>query len=82
MVKIYSTSWCPSCISAKRLLEEKNIDFEEVNIDEENISREKLFKITGGMSIPQIVINDKPIGGFEHLIELNQSGKLEGLINL
>ena len=76
-VIIYSTSWCPSCISAKRLLEEKNIDFEEVNIDEEEISREKLFEITGGMSVPQIVINNKPIGGFEHLMELSQSGKLE-----
>ena len=82
MVKIYSTSWCPSCISAKRFLEEKNIDFEEVNIDEEKISREKLFEITGGMSVPQIVINNKSIGGFEHLLELNQSGKLKDLLNL
>ena len=34
------------------------------------------------MSVPQIVINNKPIGGFEHLMELSQSGKLEELINL
>jgi len=76
MVKIYSTSWCPSCVSAKRLLEEKNIQFEEINIEETGMSREQLFELTGGMSVPQIVINNKSVGGFENLFELNQSGKL------
>ena len=76
MVKIYSTSWCPSCVSAKRLLEEKNIQFEEINIEETGISREQLFELTGGMSVPQIVINNKSVGGFENLFELSQSGKL------
>ena len=47
MVKIYSTSWCPSCVYAKRLLEENNIEFKEVNIEEEEISREQLLEITG-----------------------------------
>ena len=69
MVKIYSTSWCPSCVYAKRLLEDNNIEFKEINIEEEGISREQLHEITGGMSVPQIVINDIPIGGFEHLLE-------------
>ena len=76
MVKIYSTSWCPSCVSAKRLLEDKNIQFEEINIEEIGMSREQLFEITGGMSVPQIVINNKSAGGFENLFELSQSGKL------
>ena len=33
MVIIYSTSWCPSCVSAKRLLESKDVNYEEINID-------------------------------------------------
>ena len=81
MVKIYSTSWCPSCISAKRLLEDKNIVFEEINIEEVGIGREQLFEITGGMSVPQIVIHDQSIGGFKNLLELSQSGKLKDLLN-
>ena len=81
MIKIYSTSWCPSCVSVKRLLEEKGVDFEEINIEEEGMSREQLFEITGGMSVPQVVINDKCIGGFEELFTLSQSGKLEELFN-
>ena len=81
MVKIYSTSWCPSCVSAKRFLEDNNIEFEEINIEEIGMSREQLFEITGGMSVPQIIINDKSIGGFLDLLNLSQSGKLEGLLN-
>ena len=80
MVKIYSTSWCPSCVSAKRLLENKNIDFEEINIEELEMSREVLFDITGGMSVPQIVINQKSIGGYENLLHLMQSGQLDKLL--
>ena len=81
MVKIYSTSWCPSCVSAKRLLEDNNIEFEEINIEEIDMSRERLFEITGGMSVPQIVVHNQSIGGFEDLFALSQSGELEELLN-
>ena len=81
MVKIYSTSWCPSCVFAKRLLEDENIDFEEINIEELGMSREDLCNLTGGMTVPQIVINNKSIGGFEDLLKLSQSGQLKELLN-
>ena len=71
MIKIYTTSWCPYCIAAKRLLNSKGLSYEEINIEEENISREKLMEITGGRSVPQIIINDKPIGGYDDLVELD-----------
>ena len=80
MVKIYSTSWCPSCVFAKRLLEEQNIPFEEINIEELGMSREDLGELTGGMTVPQIVINNQSIGGYEDLLQLNQSGKLKKLL--
>ena len=81
MVKIYSTSWCPSCVSAKRLLEDNNIEFEEINIEKLNMTREDLYNITGGMSVPQIVINEQFIGSFENLLNITQSGKLIELLN-
>ena len=80
MVKIYSTSWCPSCVSAKRLLKEKNIQFEEINIEELDMSREQLFETTGGMSVPQIIIKNRSIGGFDDLLRLSQSGELETML--
>ena len=81
MVKIYSTTWCPSCVFAKRLLEQENIPFEEINIEEMGISREDLGKLTGGMTVPQIVIHNKSIGGYEDLLQLNQNGTLKELLN-
>ena len=81
MIKIYSTSWCPSCDAAKQLLSTKGIDYEEINIEEIGMNRQDLAEITGGMSVPQIVINGTNIGGFDKLVVLNQSGELEALLN-
>ena len=81
MIKIYSTSWWPSCITAKRLLDGKGLSYEEINIEEIDMSREDLSELTGGMTVPQIVVNGTNIGGFDKLMMLNQSGELERLLN-
>ena len=57
---------------------EKNIEFDEINIETEGMIREDLEKITGGRTVPQIVIDDTPIGGYEDLIALDSEGKLPG----
>ena len=76
MIQIYSTSWCGPCASAKRLLDDLNQSYEEIDIEKHNISREKLMEITGGMTVPQIVINGKSIGALDKLIQLNLNGTL------
>lgn len=81
MIKIYSTSWCPSCNAAKQLLASKGLEYEEINIEEIGMSREELAKLTGGMTVPQIVVNENNIGGFDKLMMLSQSGELEKLLN-
>ena len=81
MVKIYTTNWCPSCVSAKNLLAELNIDFEEINIEEENISREDLQEISGKYTVPQIIINNKCIGGYTQLLYLHQNNELDKILN-
>jgi len=80
MIKIYSTSWCPPCAAAKRMLTDMGQTFEEIDIEKEGISREKLNEITGGSTVPQIIINGKPIGGFDSLMRLNQDGTLKELL--
>ena len=77
-VKIYSTNWCSYCANTKRFLVEKNIEFDEINIETEGMSSEDLEKITGGRTVPQIVIDDTHIGGYEDLIALDSEGKLSG----
>mgnify|MGYP003113346995 FL=1 len=69
-IVIYSADWCSSCVTAKRFLEEKNIPYEEINIDSQGISRSRLIELTGRLAIPTIVVNEKVIGGYTELTKL------------
>ena len=69
-IVIYSADWRSSCVSAKRFLEEKNIPYEEINIDSQGISRNRLMELTGRLAIPTIVVNEKVIGGYTELTKL------------
>ena len=62
------------------MLDDIGLPYEEINIEEQDLTREDLVKITGGYTVPQIIINDKPIGGFDKLLQLNQSGGLKELL--
>tara|TARA_B100000287_G_C20620406_1_gene775740 strand:+ start:1160 stop:1411 length:252 start_codon:yes stop_codon:yes gene_type:complete len=81
MITVYTSNWCGYCNAAKNLLNELNINFKEINIEENNISREELLKLSGGYTIPQICINNKFIGGYTELQNLYQNNKLMDLIN-
>ena len=80
MIKIYTTSWWGPCIAAKKMLDGMDMSYENIDIEEQGLSREDLVKITGGHTVPQIIINDKAIGGFNELLQLNNSGKLKKLL--
>ena len=75
-VLIYSTSWCGPCSNAKRLLKEKGIMYVEIDIEEKVMSREDLFNITGGRTVPQIVVDGETIGGYDNLTDLDSNGLL------
>lgn len=77
MIKMYTLAACPYCSAAKRLLTERGFEYEEINIEREGISREKLVELTGGRTVPQIIINGKPIGGYDNLLVLDQKGELK-----
>ena len=62
------------------MLDDIGLSYEEINIEEQDLTRDDLAKLTGGFTLPQIMINDKPIGGFDKLLQLNQSGKLKELL--
>ncbi len=79
-ITIYMTNWCPYCAQAKRLLESIGAEWDEVNIEKQGMSREELAQLTGGHTVPQIVIGDTHIGGYNELFALHQSGKLADLL--
>ena len=76
MIKIYSTSWCGPCKNVKRLLEERGLSYVEIDIEEIGWSRDDLYDLTGGRTVPQIVINEKLVGGYDDLLKLDREGKL------
>jgi glutaredoxin 3 len=78
-VKLYTTSSCPFCIRAKRLLEARGIPFEDIDVGNDDALREEIMQRTGRRTVPQIFIDERSIGGFEELAALDAAGKLAEL---
>ena len=75
-VQMYTTAWCGYCVRAKALLDGKGIEYEEINLDDDPHFRQKLLELTGGWTVPQILIDGKPIGGYTELWRLDKSGRI------
>lgn len=80
-VIIYATATCSYCVHAKRLLDQKKISYTEIRVDLNPAMRDEMIVLTGRKTVPQIVINGDPIGGFDDLFALEQSGQLDALVS-
>jgi len=79
---IYTGNLCGYCVMAKKLLNEKNIDFDEINIHEESNKIDEMIKLTGGRkSVPQIFYGPLHIGGCDDLYSMNFNGELDKILN-
>lgn len=79
-VEIYTSPLCPYCWRAKRLLSQKGVTFEEIDLWAEPGRRpEMVERADGRTTVPQIFIDGRSIGGFEELRELDAAGELDGL---
>jgi glutaredoxin 3 len=78
-IRMYSTTWCGYCIRAKALLERRGLEYEEIVMDDDPAFREKLLEMTGRWTVPQMFIDDVPIGGYTELWCLDRDGKLDEL---
>jgi glutaredoxin 3 len=76
-ILVYSTRWCGYCVRAKALLESRGIEYEEISLDSDPAFRRRLFDLTGGWTVPQILIDGRPIGGYTELWRLDREGRLE-----
>jgi glutaredoxin 3 len=78
-IQVYSTAWCGFCERAKALLEARGIPYEEIKVDDDPAFRAKLLDLTGHWTVPQIIIDGKPVGGYVELRELDRRGLLDEL---
>lgn len=81
-VVVYSTHYCPYCVRAKQLLDRKGVQYDEIFVDDDEALRAKMMQLSGRRTVPQIFINDQPIGGFDDLAALDRQGELDRLLNL
>jgi glutaredoxin 3 len=82
-VEIYTSKSCSYCRQAKALLKEKGVEFIEYSIDADKVARAAMAeRAKGRYSVPQIFINDQPVGGCDDLYELDDLGKLEQFLQV
>lgn len=79
-VQLYTMSYCPFCVRAKKLLTQRGVEFEEILVGEEDDQQwDLLFKRSGMKTMPQIFHGDQVIGGFNELSELDRLDALKSL---
>ncbi|MHA6824490.1 glutaredoxin 3 [Ralstonia pseudosolanacearum] len=80
-VVMYSTTVCPYCVAAEKLLKQRGVaHIEKILIDREPGRREEMMTRTNRRTVPQIYIDDRHIGGFDDLSALDREGGLEPLL--
>jgi glutaredoxin 3 len=80
VVTLYVSDWCPYCQRAKDLLTQKQLIFDEINVDDDAKFREEMTARSNRNTVPQIFIGDKHVGGCDDLFALDRSGELDRLI--
>jgi glutaredoxin-like YruB-family protein len=65
MVKIFSTPACPYCITLKEFLKENNIDFEDIDVSQDEKALDEMVKKSGQMGVPVVDIDGQIIVGFD-----------------
>ena len=82
-VEIYTTPFCGFCHAAKRLLTQKGVTFDEVDLSVQPERRaEMMSRSNGGRTVPQIFIGATHVGGCDDLYALDSRGKLDALLTL
>ena len=79
-VVIYTTTFCPYCRVAKRLLEDKGVEYEEINLTEDPEGKRKVMDELGWRTVPIILINGQLIGGYDEMSALEREGKLDEML--
>ena len=75
MIKVYTTNTCPWCAKVKNYLKSENIEFEELNVQDDMVAREEMIKKSNQMGVPVLDINNNIIIGFDKPAILKALGK-------
>ncbi len=76
-VKVYSTPTCPFCKKAKEFFKKHKVEYEDINVSENEKARDEMIEKSGQMGVPVIEIGNKIIVGFDEQ-ELEKKLEIEG----
>jgi glutaredoxin 3 len=76
-VTVYSQPFCGYCSAAKRLLDQKGIEYTEIDVMIEPGKRDEMIERSGRQTVPQIFFGNRHIGGFDDLSALQRRGELD-----
>ncbi|WP_068083955.1 glutaredoxin 3 [Polycladidibacter stylochi] len=78
---IYTRDMCGYCAKAKRLLDQKNVDYVEYNASKDPAYRQEMIsKSNGAATYPQVFIGEEHVGGCDDLYALERRGQLDALL--
>ena len=81
-VEIFCTPFCPYCVRAINLLEQKNVEYEDIRVDQEPERHQEMITRSNRTSVPQIFIDDYHVGGCDELFALEAEGTLDSRLGL
>ncbi len=79
-VTIYTTQFCPYCTMAKRLLTQKSVAFNEIDVGGKPALRAEMEEKSGRHTVPQIWIGATHVGGCDDLHDLDRAGRLDPML--
>ncbi|NVJ64842.1 MAG: glutaredoxin 3 [Gammaproteobacteria bacterium] len=79
-IVIYTKSYCPFCIRAKQLLDSLELNYQEISVDGKPQLQDEMAQLAGRRTVPQIFINEHPIGGCDDMFALHRSNELEAMV--
>lgn len=79
-IRLYTWPHCPFCNNAKRLLDQKGLTYKDVDIYGNNEMKQVLAEKTGQHTVPFIFVNEKFIGGYTELAELDNQGDFDKML--
>jgi glutaredoxin 3 len=79
-VRIYSKKNCAYCVRAKALLDKKGVAYQEIDVEGNDDLRDWLVKASGQMTVPQVFVDDRSLGGFSDVDALERQGLLDAIL--
>ena len=79
-ITVYYAPFCPYCGWAKQLLESKGVEFNMINVNDDQDTRSEMEQRSGRTSVPQIFIGETHVGGYDDMAAMDDRGELDPLI--